>query len=131
MNGRSASITASDGGKFSGYLSLPKSAKAPGVVIVQEIFGVNDHIREVVDEYAGEGYLALAPAMFWRIEPNVQLGYRPEEVQKARAYRPRFNIDLGVRDIESAIKTLRAMPECDSKVAVVGYCFGGLMAYLT
>jgi len=60
----------------------------------------------------------------------VQLGYSPEEVQKARVYRPKFNIDLGVRDIESTIKTLRAMPECDGMVAVVGYCFGGLMAYL-
>jgi carboxymethylenebutenolidase len=84
----------------------------------------------VVDEYAGAGYVALAPDMFWRIEPNVQLGYSPEEVQKARAYRPKFNIDLGVRDIESTIKTLRAMPECDGKVAAVGYCFGGLIAYL-
>lgn len=130
MNGRNVSIAASDGGKFDGYLTLPKSAKAPGVVIIQEIFGVNDHIREVVDEYAREGYLALAPDMFWRIEANVQLGYTPEEVQKARAYRPKFNIELGVRDIGATIKTLRAMPECDGKVAVVGYCFGGLMAYL-
>ena len=83
MNGRNTSIIASDGGKFSGYLSMPKSAKAPGVVIIQEIFGVNDHIREVVDEYAEAGYVALAPDMFWRIEPNVRLGYTPEEVQKA------------------------------------------------
>jgi len=131
MNGRNASIIASDGGKFSGYLSLPKTAKAPGVVIIQEIFGVNDHIREVVDEYAGDGYIALAPDMFWRIEPNVQLGYTPDDVQKARAYRPKFNIDLGVRDIEATMKTLRSMPECDGRVAVIGYCFGGLMAYLT
>jgi carboxymethylenebutenolidase len=131
MKGRSLSITASDGAKFSGYLTLPKVTKAPAIVIIQEIFGVNDHIREVVDEYAAAGYVALAPDMFWRIEPNVQLGYSPEEVQKARAYRPKFNIDLGVRDIESTIKTLRAMPECDGKVAAVGYCFGGLMAYLT
>jgi carboxymethylenebutenolidase len=130
MNGRNASIVASDGGKFDGYLALPSSAKAPAVVIIQEIFGVNDHIREVVDQFAGDGYLALAPDMFWRIEPNVQLGYTPEEVQKARAYRPRFNLELGVRDLEAAVKMLRAMPECDGKVAVVGYCFGGLMAYL-
>jgi carboxymethylenebutenolidase len=131
MNGRDISIAASDSGNFSGYLTLPKSAKAPGVVIIQEIFGVNDHIREVVDEYAGAGYVALAPDMFWRIEPNVQLGYTPEDVQKARAFRPKFNFDHGARDIESAIKAMRAMPECDGKVAVVGYCFGGLMAYLT
>jgi carboxymethylenebutenolidase len=131
MSGHDISITASDGGKFSGYLNLPNRAKAPGVVIIQEIFGDNDHIREVVDEYATAGYVALAPDLFWRIEPNVQLGYTPEDVQKARAFRPKFNFDLGVRDIESAIKTMRAMPECDGKVAVVGYCFGGLMAYLT
>lgn len=131
MNGRDTSITASDGDKFGGYLSVPKTGKAPGVVIIQEIFGVNDHIREVVDEYADARYLALAPDMFWRIEPNVRLGYTPEDVQKARAYRPKFNVDLGVRDIESTIKTLRTIPECDGKVAVIGYCFGGLMAYLT
>jgi carboxymethylenebutenolidase len=131
MSGHDISIAASDGGKFGGYLNLPRSAKAPGVVIIQEIFGVNDHIREVVDEYAATGYIALAPDLFWRIEPNVQLGYSPEEVQKARAFRPMFNFDLGVRDIEATIKTMRAMPECDGKVAVVGYCFGGLMAYLT
>jgi len=131
MNGRDISIAASDGGNFGGYLTQPKDAKAPGVVIIQEIFGVNDHIREVVDEYAAAGYLALAPDMFWRIEPNVRLGYSPGEVQKARAYRPKFNLDLGVHDIESTIKTMRAMPQCDGKVAVVGYCFGGLMAYLT
>jgi carboxymethylenebutenolidase len=64
MNGRSVTIKASDGGNFSGYLALPKSTKAPAVVIIQEIFGVNDHIREVVDEYAGAGYVALAPDMF-------------------------------------------------------------------
>jgi carboxymethylenebutenolidase len=131
MKGRDISITAGDDGKFSGYLSLPKSTKAPGVVIIQEIFGVNDHIREVVDEYADAGYVALAPDMFWRIQPNVQLGYSAEEVQKARAYRPKFEIDAGVRDIAATIKTIRAMSECDGKVAVVGYCFGGLMAYLT
>jgi len=131
MTGRDTSIIAGDGGEFTGYLSMPNAAKGPGVVIIQEIFGVNDHIREVVDEYAQAGYIALAPDMFWRIEPNVQLGYTPEDVQKARAYRPKFNLELGVHDIESTIRTMRAMPHCDGKVAVVGYCFGGLMAYLT
>jgi carboxymethylenebutenolidase len=131
MNGRTTSIMAGDGRRFTGYLNSPDSGKAPGVVIVQEIFGVNDHIREVVDEYAATGYVVLAPDLFWRIEPNVQLGYTPEDVQKARAFRPKFNFDLGVRDIEATIKAIRAMPECDGKVAVVGYCFGGLMAYLT
>ncbi len=131
MNGRDVSITASDGGKFGAYLAQPKSAKAPGVVIIQEIFGVNDHIREVVDEYAAAGYLAIAPDMFWRIEPNLKLGYTAEDVQKGRGFRGKFNFDLGVHDIESTMKMLRAMPECNGNLAVVGYCFGGLMAYLT
>jgi len=131
MNGRDISITADDGGNFSSYLTLPKGAKAPGVVVIQEIFGVNDHIREVVDEYAAAGYVALAPDMFWRVEPNLQIGYTPEDIARGRAIRGKFNFDHGTRDIESAIRTMRAMPECNGKVAVVGYCFGGLMAYLT
>ena len=131
MSGRMTTITASDGGKFGGYLALPQRTPAPGVVIIQEIFGVNAHIRNVVEEYAAAGYVAIAPDLFWRIEPNLQLGYTPDDIQKARAFRPKFNFDLGVRDIESAMKTIRAMPECNRKLAVVGYCFGGLMAYLT
>jgi len=131
MSGNDVPIGAHDGGEFTGYLALPKAAKAPGVVIIQEIFGVNDHIREVVDEYAAKGYVAIAPDMFWRIEPNVRLGYTGDDVQKARSFRPKVDLDLGVRDIESTIKTLHAMPQCDGKAAVVGYCFGGLMAYLT
>jgi carboxymethylenebutenolidase len=131
MSGKMTTITASDGGKFGGYLALPKGGPAPGVVIIQEIFGVNAHIRNVVEEYAAAGYVAIAPDLFWRIEPNLQLGYTPDDIQKARTFRGKFNFDLGVRDIESAMKTIRAMPECNRKLAVVGYCFGGLMAYLT
>src|SRR5690242_2576562 len=118
MGGRMTTITASDGGKFSGYLALPNKSPAPGVVIIQEIFGVNEHIRNVVEEYAAAGYVAIAPDLFWRIEPNVQLGYTPDDIQKARAFRPKFNFDLGVRDIESAMNTIRALPECNRKLAV-------------
>src|SRR3984885_3654319 len=107
MNGRDTSIVASDGGKFGGYLSIPKSTKAPGIVIIQEIFGVSDHIPEVVYEYANTGFIALAPDIFWRIEPNVRLGDTPEDAQKARAYRLKFNNDLGARDIESSNWTMR------------------------
>jgi carboxymethylenebutenolidase len=131
MTGRMVTITASDGGKFGGFLAPPRTTPAPGVVIIQEIFGVNEHIRNVVEEYAAAGYVAIAPDMFWRIEPNLQLGYTPDDIQKARGYRGKFNFDAGVRDIESAMDAIRAMPECNRKLAVIGYCFGGLMAYLT
>lgn len=131
MSGKMVSINSSDQRKFDGYLAAPKSGKAPGIVIIQEIFGVNDHIREVVDEYARDGYVALAPDLFWRVEPGVQLAYDAEGMQKGRGIATKLDMNLAVRDIESAIKSLRAMPECNGKVAVIGYCFGGLMAYLT
>ncbi len=131
MSGKMISISASDGGSFGGYLALPEGGAAPGVLIIQEIFGVNVHIREVVEEYAAEGYVALAPDLFWRIQPGLEFDYTPEDIQKARELRGKFDFDLGVRDIESTLKAIRAMPQCNGKVAVVGYCFGGLMAYLT
>src|SRR5579871_4830358 len=115
MSGHDISITASDGGKFGGYLNLPKTGKAPGVVIIQEIFGVNDHIREVVDEYAAAGYVALAPDMFWRIEPNVQLGYGPEDIQKARSYRPKFNLDLGCAILNRPSRRCARCPSATAK----------------
>jgi carboxymethylenebutenolidase len=131
MSGNSTSITARDRGRFTGYLAMPKSRPAPGVLIVQEIFGVNPHIRDVVDQYAADGYVALAPDMFWRVEPNLQLDYTPEGIQKARSLRGKFNLELGMDDVAASLDALRATPGCSGNVAVIGYCFGGFIAYLT
>jgi carboxymethylenebutenolidase len=131
MAGTDITISSHDGGSFSGYLAIPPAGRGPGLVVVQEIFGVNSHIREVTDQWAARGYLAVAPDMFWRIEPNVQLGYTQEDFLKARAFRPKFDFDKGIRDIQSAIDDLRANPNCTGKVGAVGYCFGGALAYLT
>jgi len=130
-NGKMIPIAAADGGKFNGYLAAPKGGAAPGVVIIQEIFGVNAHIRDVVEEYAANGYVALAPDMFWRVEPDLQLDYTPEGMQKARELRGKFDLKLGMSDVGATIEALKAAPGCNGKIAAVGYCFGGFIGYLT
>ena len=80
-------IKAHDGGTFNAYLSVPKSNKGPGLLVLQEVFGVNEHIRAVTDRWAADGYVALAPDIFWRVEPNVSLGYTQESMLKAREIR--------------------------------------------
>src|SRR6185295_9473367 len=113
-----------------GYLALPASGKGPGVLLLQEIFGVNREIRETADLYAEEGYVVLAPDVFWRLEPGLQLGYSPEEIQKGRDLKGRTDLDVASRDMSAAVAALRAMPEVAGKVGAIGFCFGGLLAYL-
>lgn len=122
---------ATEGGSFQGYLSVPEQGSGPGIVLLQEIFGVNPEMRAVADLFAEEGYAVLVPDLFWRLEPGVQLGYDSRSMQKALGYYQRFDVDQGVRDIGSAIAALKARPECTGKVAVMGFCLGGLLAYLT
>lgn len=117
-------------GHFGGYLALPKGGKGPGVVIIQEIFGVNAHIRDVVEQYALDGYVALAPDIFWRAQPRVELGYEGADWNKAMELRGKTNVDLCVKDIAASAAVLRARTDCTGRVAAIGYCFGGLLAYL-
>jgi carboxymethylenebutenolidase len=125
-------IKAKDGGSFSGYLALPKSGKGPGVVVIQEIFGVNEVMRRISDDMAEQGYVALCPDLFWRQEPGVQITDKTEaEWQKAFQLYQGFDRDKGIEDIEATIETLRAHPACTGKVGAVGFCLGGLLAYLT
>jgi carboxymethylenebutenolidase len=130
MAGRDITITADDGGKFSGYLALPAAGKGPGLLMLQEIFGVNKEMRETADLYAEEGYVVLVPDMFWRIEPGMQIGYSPKEIEKGRDYKARTDLDVATRDMSAAVKALKAMPEVTGKVGAIGFCFGGLLAYL-
>lgn len=130
MSGKDVSINAADG-VFGGYLAVPGAANGAGVVVIQEIFGVNKFVRAVADSYAARGYFALAPDLFWRIEPGVQLTDKTEEEWKrAFALMNKFDIDLGIKDIQAAINHLRSNEKC-GKVGAVGYCLGGLLAYLT
>jgi len=121
---------ATRGGKFKAYLSLPAKGSGPGIVLIQEIFGVNKHIRDVADYYAEEGYVVLAPDLFWRMKPGVDLGYAEADFKQAFDYYQRFDVDKGVKDIAAAVKALRGLKACKGKVGALGFCLGGKLAYL-
>ncbi|MFZ6645320.1 dienelactone hydrolase family protein [Undibacterium sp. TJN25] len=120
-----------DGGNFEGYLALPKAGTGPAVIIIQEIFGVNAHIRSVADQYAADGYVALAPDIFWRTQPRVELGYAGADYETALDIYKKTDPALAAADIGAAAKVLRALPEVTGKVAAIGFCFGGRLAYLS
>jgi carboxymethylenebutenolidase len=129
--GETISITTSDG-SFSAYLARPAKDKAPAVVVIQEIFGVNAVMREIADGLAAQGYLAICPDLFWRIEPGVDITDKSEaEWKKAFALMNAFDADKGVEDIAAVIKYIRAEPSCTGKVGSVGFCLGGKLAFLT
>ena len=116
---------------FGAYLALPKGGKGPGIVILQEIFGVNGHIRDVVEQYALDGYVAIAPDVFWRTAPRVELDYVGADRDRGIELMKKTDVNLVVEDIGATAAALRALPECTGKVAAIGYCFGGRLAYLS
>jgi carboxymethylenebutenolidase len=131
MTGADITITSADGA-FGGYLAAPTSGRGAGIIVIQEIFGINQVMRDVADGLAAHGYFALAPDLFWRLEHGVQLTDKTDaEWQRAFDLMNRFDPDKGVADIQSAIDKLRAEPGCTGKVGAVGYCLGGLLAFLT
>jgi carboxymethylenebutenolidase len=127
---RSIDIPSRDGKSFKGYLSLPPTGTGPGILLIQEIFGVNRHIRAVADQYAMDGYVVLAPDMFWRTEPGLELGYGEGDMRKGMEMKQKTDLALVAQDMASTVETLRALPECTGKVASIGYCMGGLVSYL-
>ena len=125
-------IDAADGGSFSAYLATPEVALAPGIVVIQEIFGVNQGMRDLCDTFAAAGYVAACPDLFWRIEPGVQLTDQSQEewdraFELMNAFMPDF--EKGVGDIQATINYLREAAGCNGKVGAVGYCLGGSLAY--
>lgn len=125
------SIKTADG-SFGGYLALPEIPQAPGVVVIQEIFGVNAVMRDICDSLAAQGYIAFAPDLFWRIEPGVQLTDKTEaEWQEAFRLMGLLDIDKAVEDIAASIGFLRGHERCTGKVGAIGYCLGGKLAFLT
>jgi carboxymethylenebutenolidase len=131
MAGTDITLSSPDG-KFGAYLAQPASNKGPGIVVIQEIFGVNQVMRAICDGLAAQGYFALAPDLFWRMEPNIQITDKSEaEWKKAFELYQKFNVETGVKDIQLAITHLRGVPGAGPKVGAVGYCLGGLLAYLT
>jgi carboxymethylenebutenolidase len=131
-------IPSFDGQTFAAYLALPpqgpsstspRNDPAPGIVVLQEIWGVNAHIQSVADQYASDGYVVLAPDLFWRMKPRVDLGYDEAGTKEAFGYRKAIDLELADRDIAATVAVLRGMNEVAGGVGAVGYCMGGMLAY--
>jgi carboxymethylenebutenolidase len=119
-------------GAFGAYIARPKTLPAPAVVVLHEVFGVNADIRKTCDELAEQGFIAVAPDLFWRQEPGVDLSVtsEPDWQHGLRLYQA-YDRDAGARDVKDTANVVAKLPECSGEVAVLGYCLGGLMTFLT
>ncbi len=129
-------IPAKDGGSFKAYIAMPEKPAAlkkfPCVIVIQEIFGINQGLREKCDWLAAQGFIACAPDLFWRIEPNIELSDQvPAELERAFALFGEFDINQGLEDIKATMHTLKGHADSSGKVGCLGYCLGGQLAYLT
>jgi len=121
-------LRASDGHELDAYVAHPQGEPIAGLVVIQEAFGVNSHIRSVADGFARDGFLAVAPALFDRAQRGVELGYTPEDLQKGMAFARQGTADDKVNDVAAAIDYARQ--QTGKKVGVIGYCLGGSVAWL-
>jgi carboxymethylenebutenolidase len=119
-------ITAADGHELSIYRAEPAGRARGGLVVAQEIFGVNSHIRAVCDDFAAEGYLAVAPALFDRVGRAVELGYQSDDIARGRAIREKVSLEDAQADVEAAARELAGA----GRIGVVGYCWGGTVAWV-
>lgn len=124
--GEPTTLMARDGHEFQAYLAAPPGKPRGAVVVLQEIFGVNSHIRAVTDSFAAEGYTAIAPALFDRIRRGIELGYGPEDRQQAIGYMQQLKPEDTLKDVGAAAAAVKH----SGRVGVVGYCWGGMLAYL-
>ena len=124
--GHAIELKAADGFALSAYRADPAGKPRGGLVVAQEIFGVNSHIRSVCDGFAADGYVAIAPALFDRYERGVDIGYTPDDIAKGRELKGRAQIDAALRDVAAA----RDVAAGAGKVGVIGYCWGGFVAWM-
>lgn len=131
MSTETIALSGAGGGTYDGFLALPPagSPPAPAIVIVPSVFGLTEGLRGTVERFAALGYLVLVPDVFWRTHPG-PLGTHEPERSQALARMEAFDRELGLADLQIALDTMRARPECNGKAAVMGYCFGGRYAYL-
>jgi carboxymethylenebutenolidase len=118
-------------GSFDAYLALPPAGNGPGLLLYQEIFGVNEHIRTVAEQYALDGFVVLAPDVFWQQQRRLDIGYTPDDIQRGRAMAMATDRAALQRDMVDALRTLRERPEVGARrVGAFGYCMGGRLAYV-
>lgn len=129
--GETITIPAADGGSFSAYMAVPEKTPAPCVIVIQEIFGVNKGLRDKCDALAQDGFLAVCPDLFWRIEPGIELTDKTE-AEWARAFElfKAFDVDQGIEDLRATSHTMKGHALSSGKVGCIGYCLGGKLAYL-
>ena len=125
--GKMIELSASDGHKFAAYRAEPNGKPRGGLIVVQEIFGVNSHIKSVADGYAADGYLAIAPAFFDRVERGLDIGYTPADIERGRAFIPKMQWDTVLKDAAAAVDNIRSA----GKAGVLGYCWGGTVAWIS
>lgn len=130
MSGQFIEITAHDGGRFNAYLATPAQGSGPGLVLLQEIFGINGYMKAMAERYAEEGYVVLVPDLFWRMEPGVVLGYGEADFARALGFNERLDVALAIEDVAATITALRTLPQHAGKVGTIGYCLGGKLAML-
>lgn len=132
-------IPAKDGGSFKAYVAMPENinddvsreTQVPAVIVIQEIFGINEGIRKKCDWLASHGFMAIAPDLFWRIEPEIELSdQKPEELERAFQLFGEFDIDKGIEDLKATLDHVKNHDYCNGRVGVLGYCLGGKLAYL-
>lgn len=128
MKGSTVKLTAQDGQQLEAYVAQPARPATAAVVVLQEVFGVNAHIRSLCDRYAAEGYLAIAPALYDRVEPGIELPYGPEGVARGRQIREQVPDATAMLDVEAAVHHLADLGL--RRVAVIGFCWGGTLAWL-
>lgn len=124
-------IKAEDGGVFGAFIALPKTTPAPAVVVIQEIFGVNKNVRQICQGLTDKGFLAIAPDLFWRQEPGIQLTDQTDaEWQRAFQLYQGFDVGRGIDDLKATLAFIRKHKACTGKAGTMGYCLGGKLAYL-
>ena len=118
-------------GRVDAFLALPPAGTGPGLLLLQEIFGVNDHIRTLAAQYALDGFVVLAPDVFWQQQRRLEIGYTPEDIQRGRALAMAADKAALQRDLADATQALRARPEVRGRgIGAIGYCMGGRLAYV-
>ena len=124
------SIESARGGSFGAFVSYPPQGFGPGLLVLQEIFGVTEHIRGVCNQYALDGFVTIAPDIFWRNGPRTELCYDSSSTQKGLELFDQLNIDMVASDLQRTVEALKHIPACTGRIASLGFCMGGLLSFV-
>lgn len=130
MTAQSVSISAADGGQFEAWLAVPPSGRGPGLILLAEIYNANPWVRSVADRYAAEGYVVIAPDLYWRQGPGQYLSYTAEGQQRGRSLGAGMDLPLFVEDLRACADWLRKRPDCTGQIGTIGFCLGGKLVWL-